>query len=275
MKRTLATLATAALLGSGLVATTSPSASAAPPFARAFGLTATDQLVSFRLNAPGQVQTIGAVRGLGAERSLVGMDIRPATGALYAVGRQGGLFIINKQNASARKVGQLSEPLQGSSFGVDVNPAADALRIVSNTGQNLRYSFAARTTTVDTPLNTPDVDGTTRGITAAAYTNNDTSDVTGTALYDISSAADTLVLQVPANGGAITTVGQLRRNAPAQMGFDIRSTLQGERTVGNEGFATFGSSLYRIDLTTGEASAPRTIGKNRRITDLAVVQPRR
>lgn len=275
MKRTLATLATAALLGSGLVAATSQTAAAAPPFARAFGLTASDQLVSFRLNAPGQVRTIGAVRGLGADRSLVGMDIRPATGQLFAVGRQGGLFVVNKQNASARKVGQLSEPLQGSSFGVDVNPAADALRIVSNTGQNLRYSFAARTTTVDTPLNTPDVEGTTRGITAAAYTNNDTSDVTGTALYDISSAADTLVLQVPANGGVITTLGQLRRNAPAQVGFDIRSTLQGGRTVGNEGFATFGSSLYRIDLTTGEASAPRTIGKNRRITDLAVVQPRR
>ena len=32
--------------------------------------------------------------------------------------------------------------LEGENFGVDFNPAANALRIVSDTGQNLRQPFA-------------------------------------------------------------------------------------------------------------------------------------
>ena len=38
---------------------------------------------------------------------------------------------------------QLTIPLDGTVFGVDFNPAADRLRIISDTGQNLRHNVNA------------------------------------------------------------------------------------------------------------------------------------
>ena len=40
----------------------------------------------------------------------------------------------------------LTVPLSGSFFGVDFNPAADRLRIVSDTGQNLAHNVNGATT---------------------------------------------------------------------------------------------------------------------------------
>ena len=45
--------------------------------------------------------------------------------------------------ATATFVNALSVPLMGTSFGVDFNPAADRLRIVSDLGQNLASRRAA------------------------------------------------------------------------------------------------------------------------------------
>jgi hypothetical protein len=78
-----------------------------------------------------------------------------ANNQLYGVGDAGGVYTVNDRNARATKVGQLSVGLQGTNFGVDVNPAADALRVISDTGQSLRFSFAAGTTTVDGTLTYP------------------------------------------------------------------------------------------------------------------------
>ena len=72
--------------------------------------------------------------------------------------------------------------LSGTSFGVDFNPAADRLRIVSDTGQNLRHNVNAGGVTVtDAPLNYAGV--TASGIVGSAYTNNDLDALTATTLY--------------------------------------------------------------------------------------------
>ena len=91
------------------------------------------------------------------------------------------------RTARATRVASLDVPLRGGHFGIDVNPAADALRIVSNTGQNLRHAFAGNVTTADSPLNVPDTTPRVRGVVGAAYTNNDKDDTTGTALYDLNA----------------------------------------------------------------------------------------
>ena len=69
-----------------------------------------------------------------ATRCLVGIDYRVQNGALYGVGIAGGLYMLNPNDAVATKVGQLSVALSGTNFGVDFNPAANALRVISDNG---------------------------------------------------------------------------------------------------------------------------------------------
>jgi len=109
--------------------------------------------------------------------------------------------------------------LRGTGFGVDFNPDADALRIVSDTGQNLRALPSARTvamvarnagdTLTDGNLNyTPGV--TETGVNSAAYTNDDASLTPPTALFDIDAATQRdLVSQSPPNSGTLSKVADL------------------------------------------------------------------
>ena len=71
----------------------------------------------------------------------------------------------------------LTLPLDGMFFGVDFNPAADRLRIISNRGQNLAHNVNAGGVTVANATLTytapPAAPVVALGVTAAAYTNND------------------------------------------------------------------------------------------------------
>jgi hypothetical protein len=277
LRRTLAGAVAGTLVAATAAVTLVPGGAEAKPAAeRAYGLTAAGKLVTFDLRNPKAARTVGTVTNLGGQK-LVGIDVRPANGKLYGVGRGGGLFTINPKTARATRVGTFDVPLRGGSFGVDVNPAADAMRVVSNTGQNLRHAFAGNVTTADAPLNITDSAtgevSRVRGVTAAAYTNNDRSDATGTALYDIDTATDAVVLQVPANAGVITPQGKLGRGTAWMAGFDIRSRNVGGRTVGNVGYATLGGmngyALYEVGLLSGEATRVGMFPM--KVVDLAVV----
>lgn len=266
-----------AALAGALAATTAgialvPGAEATSRHDRAYGLTANGVLVTFDLDRPGRASAVGKVTGL-AGQELVGIDVRPANNRLYGVGRQGGLFLINPKTAKAQRVTTLDVKLRGTSFGVDVNPAADALRIVSDRGQNLRHTFEGHVTVADATLNIPDQSPRVRGIVGAAYTNNDTDESTGTALYDLNAAKDIVQLQVPANAGILTTQGPLSTGTSDRAGFDILSTKRQGRTVANTGYATLGGSkgyaLYTVDLTTGRTAK---VGDFRqKVVELAVI----
>ncbi|WP_370246436.1 DUF4394 domain-containing protein [Nocardioides sp.] len=245
----------------------------AQPLQVAYGL-AGDTLVEFRLGAPGAARVVGEIRGLRDER-LVGVDVRPANGRLYGVGRRGGLYVIDTDDARAERVQRLTVRLRGGAWDIDWNPAADALRIVSNRGQNLRHVPADRETFADAQLNVPDTDPRVTGITGAAYTNNDTSETSGTALYVINTGADNVALQVPANAGIITGQGALSRKVQGDVGFDIHST----RTVGgttrtNEALvvtrAGGTSTLWQLDVQTGDLSRVGDFPARFAVTDLAI-----
>ena len=64
-------------------------------------------------------------------------------GKLYGVGNGGGVYTIDPRTAAATFVNALTVPLDGTTFGVDFNPAADRLRIISDTGQNLAHNVNA------------------------------------------------------------------------------------------------------------------------------------
>jgi len=107
----------------------------------AIGLTDNQRLVKFRVDQPNRTLPLGKLNGLKGDSKLIGIDYRVQNNKLYGVGDRGGIYTIREIGAKATKVSQLSVALQGNSFGVDFNPAANRLRVISDTGQNLRHNI--------------------------------------------------------------------------------------------------------------------------------------
>lgn len=232
-------------------------------------------LVKLDTERPERAKKIGTVKGLVGDATLVGIDRRVQNGKLYGVGDKGGIYTISDRSAKVTKVGQLSVALDGTSFGVDFNPAANALRIVSNTGQNLRQPFG----TTDGPTVATVADGTLNylgvtapGISAGAYTNNDLSADTATSLFDLDTTLDQVALQSPANSGGLAATGKLGLDAGSDAGFDIYSTVKKGKTVSNQGFAVLSVNgqhrLYTVNLLTGSVQNEGAF--NAKVTDIAV-----
>jgi hypothetical protein len=81
-----------------------------------------------------------------------GIALRLTTNELYLVGSTGRLYRLNPTTGVATQVGAPFVPaLNGTEFGVGFDNA-DHLRVVSNTGQNLRIDPATGAVTLDTPL---------------------------------------------------------------------------------------------------------------------------
>jgi hypothetical protein len=244
------------------------------------GLTEDGRLVSFNAGLPNRSKNLPFVSGfVGEDTALVGIDYRVQDGLLYGVGNGGGVYTIDPRSGQANLVTTLTVPLSGERFGVDFNPAADALRVISDNGQNLRHPFSGSTkfvTQVDGPLTYPATTTTpetiAEGVSAAAYTNNDLNANTSTTLFDIDTSLDQIVIQAPANAGLLSATGKLGVNASANAGFDIYSTLRRDATVKNDAFATLSVngrySLYQVNLLTGKASSLGSYNKS--VVDIAV-----
>jgi hypothetical protein len=246
------------------------------------GLTADQRLVRFRECSPDRVNAIGTVSGFqGADTGLVGIDFRVQDGKLYGVGNGGGVYTIETATATLGFVNALTAPLVGTSFGVDFNPAADRLRIVSDAGQNLRHNVnPGGTTAVDAPLTA--MSGTSvvtaLGIVGAAYTNNDLDADTATSLFDLDVMGNRVALQSPPNGvpGAaaanVVPTGNLGIDAEAPAGFDVYTRLERGVSVDNLGFAAFRvngtPAFYRMNLLTGEAIFIGVLGDD--VVDVAL-----
>ncbi|MVO86491.1 DUF4394 domain-containing protein [Streptomyces sp. p1417] len=285
MAAAAATAASAALLvavpGSSSAAPDAPATrdAAAVPSLSTYGLAGDGALmVYFSTDRPDVLKWVRAINGLSGDKRLIGLDFRVQNNTLYGVGDKGGIYTFqlppDVQEPVAVKVSQLKEPLEGTNFGVDFNPAADRLRVVSDRGQNLRHNLGDHTTVEDTVLTTPPITGPTRGVSAAAYTNNDLNGTTATTLFDINPANDQLFIQAPPNNGFLNATGALTVDAGADAGLDIYSELSKGKTVNNTAFATLTpagartSSLYGVNLLTGEATS---IGQfPLPVTDLAV-----
>ncbi|MFY1691860.1 DUF4394 domain-containing protein [Plantactinospora sp. WMMB782] len=232
---------------------------------RAYGITANGRsLLTFTTDDPTVNDWVRAVTGLSVDTALIGIDFRVQDRLLYGVGNHGGVYTISIPGAVLKKVSQLSVPLQGSVYGVDFNPAANRLRVISDTGQNLRHNIddgsGAGTTIVDKPLTNSPSTATATGVTAAAYTNNDLNSDTGTTLFDLNTVSDQVVIQSPANDGLLVPTGRLGPDAGSNAGFDIFSKLTNGKTTALSAFAvlmlTDGSAtFYTVDLLTGAASA--------------------
>ena len=229
------------------------------------GLTEDGRLVRFRADSPRKARDVGVVVGLsGSDSSLVGMDYRVQDGKLYGVGNGGGIYTIDPATANAQLVNTLTVPLRGAVFGVDFNPAADRLRIVSDTGQNLAHNVTGGVTVENASLTytaPPAAPVPATGVTGAAYTNNDVAPAgapTATTLFDVDTTLDQIVIQSPPGNGILVATGKLGFDAGPSAGLDIYSHVANRVTVANSAFATLSGngrySFYRVSLTTGRAT---------------------
>ncbi|WP_202425643.1 DUF4394 domain-containing protein [Streptomyces sp. HUCO-GS316] len=258
---------------------TGSAAPAAAPGLRAFGITGDGTLMAtFTTDRPTVLDWVRVVTGLVGDQKLIGIDYRVQDGLMYGVGDKGGIYTIKTPPTTTdvvvTKVSQLNVALYGTTFDIDFNPAADRLRVISDNGQNLRHNLNDHTTVEDAILTTPPATGPTRGVTAAAYTNNDLNGASATTLFDIDTRADQVVIQAPANNGTLSPTGSLTINAGPDAGLDIFSILTNGKATSNTAFASLTPyssstpSLYSINLLTGEATSVGQFPLN--ITDLAI-----
>ncbi|MFE5916637.1 DUF4394 domain-containing protein [Streptomyces sp. NPDC056468] len=275
----LAVMVTSTALMLGTPGTGSAAPAAAAPSLRAFGISGDGTLMAtFTTDRPQVLDWVRVVTGLSGDTGLIGIDFRVQDGLMYGVGNKGGIYTIKTPPTTTdvvvTKVSQLQYALHGANFGVDFNPAADRLRVISDNGQNLRHNLNDHSTIQDLNLTTPPIEGTTKGVSAAAYTNNDLNGATATTLFDINTTTDQVVLQSPANNGTLAPTGSLGIDAGINAGMDIYSTLSGGKTVDNAAFASltpYGAgtpSLYSINVFTGQATSIGQFPLN--ITDLAI-----
>lgn len=241
-----------------------------------WGVTADHQLIRVQAAQPEQVVERKPLVGLPAGETVVGIDFRVARGVLFAVTSVGRLYTVDTATGALRAVSMTgSEPvvLQGQSFGIDFNPAADRIRVVSDAAQNLRLhpdtgalvDFDAKQPGVQPDPNLAFASGDanagrTPQVMGAAYTYNKKDDKL-TTNYAIDAALGALLTQgtvegrqpvVSPNSGRLYTVGRLGLGPLQTVGFDIADVdnvaLAAVTTVREPR-----TQLYRIDLTNGQA----------------------
>lgn len=238
-------------------------------------------LVSFRANAPSVLLTDIPLIGRGTQEYLIGLDIRPATGELYALGIENTTMRVVRVNTVTGELTSANSnnviPLASATYyGMSFNPVVDRLRLVSDTGFNLRINPNDGTlTAADTGVAYAPGDvnvGKLPKVVHIAHSNHYVG-ATSTTLYGIDTKTAALVRiggvdgNPSANGGELSTIGVLGISPSSFGGFDIQSgtnTAYAALYIGNA------SVLHAINLITGAATAIGPIGSNTAIDGLAI-----
>ena len=106
-----------------------------------YAMTSENRLVYFE-RASGRIRSSAEISGLAGGESILGVDFRPAGGELYALASTGKLYTVDPATGAATlkstlaaDAADMTSPyggLQGDVFGVNFNPVADRLRVVSD-----------------------------------------------------------------------------------------------------------------------------------------------
>jgi hypothetical protein len=229
---------------------------AAPVAASARDMYATDGrnvLMRFDSRFPGVITDRVGVTGLGG--NLVGIDFRPSTGEMVGVAADNRVYVIDADSGAARPVGLPFVPgLSGASFGVEVNPVTDTLRVVSDAGQNIRLDLTSGAHVPGSPF-TP-LNPSAPHVVAIGYANSSFSATRPptTVLAAIDSASDQVVI----GAGDAGTLGNGK-----PLGIDIGDAAGADGSfipgVGDVAYmvatprGASGASLFRVSLVTGRA----------------------
>lgn len=205
---------------------------------------------------PNKIVSNLKITGLQTDDELVGIDYRPKDGKLYAVGLLGNIYTLNPATGSATFIKKLMADPTDTTDGnaaftkilgdanlitVNFNPVADRLRVITNTGQNLRINVDTGATITDGAINLTESNPT---IVAGAYTNA-FAGTGSTKLYSIDQNSDRIYIQ-NANAGTLGVSAALGADINGGGGFDIYP-------VSNVGFAalklnTGGYKFFQLNL---------------------------
>lgn len=265
-----------ALAATALAAATVTPATAAELLA---GIGGNNILVTFPSDDPMAVSKV-KIKGLQKKEKILGIDVRPLNGQIYALGSTSRLYVINRDTGVATAVSPtpLNPLVVGTSVSFDFNPTVDRIRIMTDAGQNLRaHPDTGAIVFVDASLAYAGGDpafAAVPDVTACAYTNSDNNPETGTTLYDIDSTRGTLVLQDPPNNGTLNTVGPLGVDFTNVAGFDIAvstGTAYASLVVKNGKKKNLRASLFTVNLATGAATEVGKIGGPWPLTSLTAI----
>jgi hypothetical protein len=244
----------------------------------------TDMLELLTINAAQPTKVLNRVplSGLAAGDTLVGVDYRVAKGVLFALSKSGRLYTVDTASGVLKPLGNgPAVALQGDAFGVDFNPVADRIRVISSSGQNLRLhpetGLVAATDPAPAYASTDKRAGSKPEVVAAAYTYNKTDDKL-TSNYAIDRNGGYLVTMGSAEGvqpvvsfntGQLFSVGAIGVADMSDASMDIADvTGAAFAAIRLKTHAT--TRLYSIDLQTGKGTFLGTIGDGAKVLGLAV-----
>ena len=274
-----------------------PPAAAVSASGNAVAVTSDRTVITFDRAAPNVATSTATITGFNnANEVIIGMDVRPVTRQVYLVTRDpsnvGRVYTLDPATGQLSTVAQLiPDPndtsdaytaLSGTSFGVNFNPVVDAMRIISDSGQNLRVFVNQATgrepgwTNTDTALSRT---GTFTD-TGTSYTNA-FAGTTTTRQFSIDTTGRSLIQQTVPNAGTTVVAAPLFSQpsiVDAATGFDIdaRNNLgYAVLTVAGE------QALYTVAIPDATATLPLTAAAATRvgvlprnnIVAMALVQP--
>lgn len=213
----------------------------------------------------------GTVEVQGVNR-LLGIDWRPGNGTVIGVTEAQAIMVIDPATGATTPLSQMTTMLpvaDGAAVVVDVNPAADRLRLMSGT-VNHRVNMDTGEVTVDGALAFVPEDmhaGQAPNIVAAAYINS-FGKPEKTAMYDIDATLSAVIQQVAPNDGTLKAIGKLGPMLEGDVGFDVATTADGTNTAW---LAALGG-LHTVDLATGAVTGSWAItGAPGPLRDIAVL----
>lgn len=245
-----------------------------------------NNLISFKANAPGTLLGSVATTGISAGQSIVGLDVRPNTAQLYALGYnqnsgEARLYTIDPNTGAATAIGSAAVTLKTNmgKVGMDFNPTVDRIRVTGSDNSNYRMhpvTGAIAATDMDLAFAAADANaGANPSIGSVAYTNSFIGS-TSTTLFNYDDSLNVFTTQIPPNNGTLNTIGSSGlavnlgdASSDFDIFFDAVSGTNKAYFVSNVGAQTM-DNLYTVNLTTGAATLVGAIGNGLPISDIAI-----
>jgi hypothetical protein len=238
------------------------------------------ELLLYDTATPGTILERHPITGLQANEKIVGLDTRPATGQLYALGLvreatdSGRIYVIDPGTGAATQVGAapFKTDLTPSEYGFDFNPASDRIRVVNRGDDNLRvFPDTGALAGLDTDL-TPAGD-----VDAIAYDQNQPG-TPQTTLWGYDSNLDEVVRiggvnaaapdGSPNNGKVVAPFGASGIATAGRAEMDIAPGGTAVLTATTTG-PTY--SLYTVSLTSGTVTLVGNFPEA--VEDIALLAP--
>ena len=256
-----------------------------------YAVSASNRLISFNGGQPQKLLTDAPLKGLQPDERVLAIDYRVAKGQLFALGSSGRLYRVDTPSATLTAVGApIAVGLSGTEFGFDFNPTVDRIRVVSDSGLNLRlHPETGAVVDADPKIDGVQTDGTLAydatdlnagqkpGVVAAGYTyNKDNEKITTN--FALDARLGLLVMQgsregvqpvISPNTGRLFTIGSLKAGPIERATFDISDVKNVAYSAITPPGAT-ASVLYRIDLASGIATRIGTIAGGATVVGAAV-----